>query len=57
MKGLTQHKTVYSREMHPDVYDRPYYVLANPTMYTREEVAKARQVAWTSPKASEKDTK
>ncbi len=46
--------TVYSTDMHPDVYDRPYYVLANPTMYTREEVSKARQVAWTQPK---KDTK
>jgi len=54
MPALTTHKTVYSREMHPDVYDRPAYVLANPTMYTREEVAKARQVAWSNP--TKKDT-
>lgn len=34
------------QEPHPDVFNRPLYVLANPGCYTRAEVDLARRVAW-----------
>lgn len=38
-----------STGLHPDVYERPYYVLENPTMYTRDEVRAARFAAFWNP--------
>lgn len=48
MRGLTQHKSKNTRELHSDVYDRPEYVLRNPYCYTREEIDEARRVLWSS---------
>lgn len=41
-------------KFHPDVYDRPHYVIANPFCYTREEIAEARRVAFWNPVRSPK---
>ena len=48
MSGLTQHKSKVTK-LHPDVKYNPYYVLQNPTMYTRDEVAVARYNAFHNP--------
>lgn len=45
---LTTHNDSNTKKLHPDVRDNPHYVIANPTCYTREEVAQARYNAFHS---------